>query len=61
LVGGLLLAILAGLGWPAGLVPTLLAWFATLLAAAVGSAIAHDVGRWARAQEHGVFRVRRTL
>src|SRR5439155_167462 len=34
LVGGLLLAILAGLGWPAGLVPTLLAWFATLLAAA---------------------------
>src|SRR5437667_186696 len=34
LVGGLLLAILAGLGWPAGLVPALLAWFATLLAAA---------------------------
>ncbi len=61
LVGGLVLAILAGLGWPAGLVPTLLAWFATLLAAAVGSAIAHDVGRWARAQEHGVFRVRRIL
>jgi len=61
LVGGLLLAILAGLGWPAGLVPELLAWFATLLAAAVGAAIAHDVGRWARAREHGVFRVRRTL
>src|SRR5207247_189471 len=40
LVGGLLLAILAGLGWPAGLVPPLLAWFATLLAARVGSAIA---------------------
>ena len=61
LVGGLLLAILAGLGWPAGLVPALLAWFATLLAAAVGAAIAHDVGRWARAREHGVFRVRRTF
>ena len=61
LIGVTLLAGLAGLGWPAGLVPTLLAWFATLLAAAVGSAIAHDVGRWARAQEHGVFRVRRTL
>jgi len=32
-----------------------------LVAAAVGWAIAHDVGRWVRAQERGVFRVRRTL
>ena len=53
----MLLAILAGLGWPAGRAPALLAALAT----AAGWAIAHDVGRWVRAQERGVFRVRRTL
>ena len=56
-VAVLLALILGSLGWPAGRVPAL----AALLAAAVGWAIAHDVGRWVRAQEHGVFRVRRTL
>src|SRR5439155_23119507 len=61
LVGGLLLVILAGLGWPAGLVPTLLAWFATLLAAAGGSASAHEVGRWAGARERGGCLARGTL
>jgi hypothetical protein len=34
---------------------------AALLAAAVGWAIAHDVRRWVRAQQHGVFRVRRIV
>ena len=57
-VAVLLALILGGLGWPAGRVPALAA---ALLAAAVGWAIAHDVGRWVRAQERGVFRVRRTF
>ena len=57
LVGLALLAILAGLGWPASLAPTLLA----ALALPAAWAIAHDVQRWVRAQEQGVFRVRRTL
>jgi glycosyltransferase involved in cell wall biosynthesis len=61
LVGVTLLAILASLGWPAGLAHTLLAAFAVLAAAGISWAIAHDVGRWVRAQEHGVFRIRRTL
>jgi len=58
LVGVTLLAGLAGLGWPAGRAPALLA---ALVAVAAGCAIAHAVGRWLRAQERGVCRVRRTL
>ena len=58
LIGVTLLAGLAGLGWPAGRAPALLA---ALVAVAAGCAIAHAVGRWLRAQERGVFRVRRTL
>ena len=54
----LLALILGSLGWPAGRVPALAA---ALLAGAVGWAIAHDVGRWVRAQERGVFRVRRIV
>jgi len=61
LVGVLLLAILVGLGWPAGLAPALLAALALVVALAAAWAIAHDVRRWVRAQEQGVFRVRRTL
>jgi len=61
LVGVTLLAILAGLGRPAGRASAVLAALAALVAVAAGWAIAHDVGRWVRAQERGVFRVRRTL
>ncbi|HUE30755.1 MAG TPA: hypothetical protein VMR79_07760, partial [Verrucomicrobiae bacterium] len=56
-----LVAVVGGLGWPAGPVPAFGAALGALLAAAVGWAIAHDVGRWVRAQEHGVFRVRGIL
>jgi glycosyltransferase involved in cell wall biosynthesis len=61
LVAATLLAILTGLGWPAGLGSTLLAMLAVLTGVAASWAIAHDVGRWVRAQENGVFRIRRTL
>lgn len=61
LVGVTMLAILASLGWPAGFVHTLLAALAVLAAAGASWAIAHDVGRWVRAHEDGVFRIRRIL
>jgi len=61
LVAVMLVLILGGLGWPAGPVPAIGAALAALLGVAVGWAIAHDVGRWVRAQERGVFRVRRTF
>jgi len=61
LVAVMLVLIPGGLGWPAGLVPAVGAALAALLGVAVGWAIAHDVGRWVRAQERGVFRVRRTF
>ncbi|HYY05292.1 MAG TPA: glycosyltransferase family 2 protein [Candidatus Limnocylindria bacterium] len=53
LVGVVLVLILGGLGWPANPAPA--------VGAALGWAVAHGVGRWVRAQEHGVFRVRRIL
>jgi glycosyltransferase involved in cell wall biosynthesis len=53
--------VLAGLGAPGGAVGTLLLGAAALLAAGVGWAIIHNLRRWVRAQEEGVFRVRRVL
>jgi glycosyltransferase involved in cell wall biosynthesis len=52
-------AIVAALGWPAGSGTARIAALAGLLAAGVGWAVAHDARRWVRAQDDGVFRVRR--
>jgi glycosyltransferase involved in cell wall biosynthesis len=60
-VGVALAAIVGALGWPAGSHAARLAALAGILAAAAGWAIGHDVRRWVRAQEDGVFRVRRVM
>ncbi|HJQ73428.1 MAG TPA: hypothetical protein VJ814_00985, partial [Gaiellaceae bacterium] len=56
-----LVAVVGVLGWPADRVPALLLALGALVAAGVGWAIAHDLRRWTRAQEDGVFRVRSVL
>ncbi len=60
-VGVALAAIVGALGWPAGSHAARLAALAGILTAAAGWAIGHDVRRWVRAQEDGVFRVRRVM
>ncbi len=61
LVGVMVAAILGALGVPGDPVPALLVVLATIVAAAAGWAIVHDVNRWLRAQRDGVFRVRRIV
>jgi glycosyltransferase involved in cell wall biosynthesis len=61
LIGVTLLCILGALGWPADRLPALAVAYVAVLAAAAGWAIGHNVDRWVRAQEDGVFRVRRVL
>jgi len=61
LVAVMLVLILSGLGWPAGGPCPRSGGARRAPRVAVGWAIAHDVGRWVRAQERGVFRVRRTF
>jgi len=61
LVGVMLAAILGALGWPRGRAPALLTVLAAVLAASVGGALGHNLKRWVRAQEEGVFRVRRVV
>ena len=58
LVVVMLAAVLGGLGWPADRVPAVLLAVAVIAAAAIGWAIAHNLNRWVRAQDDGVFRVR---
>jgi glycosyltransferase involved in cell wall biosynthesis len=61
LVGAMLAVIVGALGWPGGRTPALLVAVIALGAAGAAWAIVHDVGRWVRAQEEGVFRVRRVV
>jgi glycosyltransferase involved in cell wall biosynthesis len=61
LVGAMLAVIVGALGWPGGRTPALLIAVVALGAAGALWAIVHDVGRWVRAQEEGVFRVRRVV
>jgi len=61
LVVVMLAAVLGALGWPADRVPAVLFAVAVIAAAAIGWAIAHNLNRWVRAQDDGVFRVRRVL
>jgi hypothetical protein len=60
-VGLAVAAILGVLGWPARGASAARVTLLALLIAAAGWAMAHDVGRWKRAQAEGAFRVRRLL
>jgi glycosyltransferase involved in cell wall biosynthesis len=57
-VAVMLAAVLGALGWPAGRLPALALAVGAVVATAAGWAIGHNVDRWVRAQEDGVFRVR---
>jgi len=65
LVGTGVLAIVATLGWPAGLAPArgFAPWvaLAALGAAGAGWAVLYNVRRWVHARETGVFRVRKVI
>jgi hypothetical protein len=54
----MLAAVLGALGWPADRLPALTLAVGAVGATAAGWAIGHNVDRWVRAQEDGVFRVR---
>jgi glycosyltransferase involved in cell wall biosynthesis len=58
LVAGMLAAVLGALGWPADRIPAMALAAIAVGVAAVGWAIGHNLDRWVRAQEDGVFRVR---
>ena len=58
LVALMLAAVLGALGWPANRIPAMALAAVAVGAAAIGWAIGHNVDRWVRAQEDGVFRVR---
>jgi len=57
-IGVVLAVVLGTLGWPAGEAPILAVGLAAVAAAGAGWAIGHNIERWVRAQEDGVFRVR---
>ena len=54
-------AILGALGWPAGSAAARVTALGGVLAACLGWAIGYNVRRWVRAQEEGVFRVRKVV
>jgi len=58
LVALMLASVLGALGWPANRIPAMALAAVAVGVAAVGWAIGHNLDRWARAQEDGVFRVR---
>jgi glycosyltransferase involved in cell wall biosynthesis len=60
-VAVLLVAIVGAVGTPGDRIPATVAATAAIVAAAAGWAIGHNVNRWVRAQEDGVFRVRTVL
>jgi len=60
-VGVTVAAIVGALGWPAGSAAARATALAGVVAAGAGWAIGHNVRRWVRAQEEGVFRVRRVV
>jgi len=61
LVAIIVVAVLGGLGWPASRAAVACAALAATLAFAAGRAVTHNVERYVRAQELGVFRVRRVM
>jgi glycosyltransferase involved in cell wall biosynthesis len=56
-----LAGIVAALGWPSERAPALLAILLAATGTAVGWSIGHNVNRYMRARERGVFRVRKVL
>jgi glycosyltransferase involved in cell wall biosynthesis len=60
-VAVMLLAIVGAVGTPGARIPAAVAAVGAVVAAAVGWAIGHNVNRWVRAQENGVYRVRSIL